>query len=58
MVAAELRRKRTALLKIIKLENARLAQLTREEESTVASEDGEEDAKATVKGKVTARAEA
>lgn len=44
-------------MKIIKLENERMAQLTREEESTVDVEDGEDDAKATVKGKVSSRAE-
>jgi len=58
MIAAALRKKRQALLKIIKLENERMAKLTREEESTVDVEDGEDAAKATVATKVTARAEA
>jgi len=57
-IAAALKKKRQALLNIIKLENERLAKLTREEESTVDVEDGEADAKATVTSKVTGRAEA
>jgi len=57
-IAAALRKKRQALLNIIKLENERLSQLTREEESTVDVEEGEADAKATVTTKVTGRAEA
>jgi len=56
-IASALKKKRTALIKIIKLENERLSKLTREEESTVDVEDGEDDAKATVTSKVTARAE-
>jgi len=57
-IAAALKKKRQALISIIKLENERLAKLTREEESTVDVEDGEADAKATVTSKVTGRAEA
>jgi hypothetical protein len=57
-ITAALRKKRVALLAVIKLENERIAKLTREEESTVDTEDGEADAKATVSTKVTARAEA
>ena len=58
MIAAALRKKRQAILKIIKLENERMAKLTREEEATVDIEDGEEGEKASVASKITARAEA
>jgi hypothetical protein len=58
LIAAALRKKRQALLKIIRLENERMATLTREEEATVDIEDGEEGEKAGVASKITARAEA
>jgi len=56
-IASALRKKRQALLKIIKLEEERIAKLTRDEEATVDAEDDEEAAKATVVTKVNSRAE-